>query len=82
MKTQLKAVRLEKKIMDSLEPLMKRKHYNFSEVVTEALEGYIEEQKLAEAVNGAFGAWKEKNHPEFKNGVEAYVRKVRKGRKF
>jgi hypothetical protein len=37
MKTQLKAVRLEKSVMDSVARIMKNKKYNFSEVVSDAL---------------------------------------------
>lgn len=81
MKTQLKAVRLEKTIMDELLPIMKKKKAGFSALVTEALEDYIRVQHFSEAVNTGYGAWKDRDHPELKGGVEACVRKLRKARK-
>lgn len=82
MKTQLKAVRLEKTIMDELLPLMKKKKANFTALVTEALEEYINNQHFCEAIDAGYGAWKDKDHPELKGGTEQYIRKIRKGRKF
>ena len=81
MKTQLKALRLEQTMMDELLPIMKKKKAGFSALVTEALEDYIKNQQLSEAVNAGYGAWKDKDHPELKGGTERYIRKIRKGRK-
>jgi hypothetical protein len=81
MKTQLKAVRLEKTIMDELLPIMKKKKEGFSALVTEALENYIQAEHFSEAVDAGYGAWKDRDHPELKGGTGAYVRKLRKARK-
>jgi hypothetical protein len=81
MKTQLKAVRLEKTIMDELLPIMKKKKAGFSALVTEALEDYIKAQHFSEAVNTGYGAWKDKDHPELIAGTDSYIRKLRKARK-
>ncbi|PKL90735.1 MAG: hypothetical protein CVV21_11320 [Candidatus Goldiibacteriota bacterium HGW-Goldbacteria-1] len=81
MKTQLKALRLEKSVLDSLVPIIKRKKTNFSTIVTEAIENYIEAQHFSEDIEAGYGAWSDKKHPELKNGTDNYVRKMRKGRK-
>ena len=81
MKTQIKALRLEKSVLDSLAPIMKKKKYNFSDVVTEAIENYIEAQHFSELIESGYGAWKETKHSELKDGTDNYVRTARKGRK-
>ncbi len=48
-----------------------------SKVVAEALRKELKRLKLAKALQTSFGAWKEKDHPELKQGVEPYVRGLR-----
>lgn len=49
-----------------------------SKVVSEALRKELKRIKLAKAFESSFGAWKDKDHPEMREGTAAYVRKMRK----
>ncbi|MBI4653912.1 MAG: hypothetical protein HY752_02835 [Nitrospirae bacterium] len=49
-----------------------------SKVVADALKKELKRLKLEKVLNTSFGAWKDKDHPEFKEGTEAYVRRLRK----
>jgi hypothetical protein len=49
-----------------------------SKVVAEALRKELKRLKLEKALHSSFGAWRDKDHPEFKKGTEAFVRKLRK----
>ncbi len=49
-----------------------------SKVVAEALRKELKHLKLKKSVQDSFGAWKEKDHPELKEGTEEFVRKLRK----
>ncbi len=49
-----------------------------SKVVSEALRKELKRIKLEKALQTSFGAWKDKDHPELKKGVDAYVRHLRK----
>ncbi|OHE59978.1 MAG: hypothetical protein A2Z47_03365 [Thermodesulfovibrio sp. RBG_19FT_COMBO_42_12] len=48
-----------------------------SKVVADALRKELKRLKLEKVLKISFGAWKDKNHPELKQGTEAYVRKMR-----
>ena len=47
-------------------------------VVAEALKKEFKRLKLEKVLETSFGAWKDKDHPELKEGTGAFVRKVRK----
>ena len=49
-----------------------------SKVVAEALRKELKRLKLKKTLHDSFGAWKDKDHPELKEGIEAFVRKLRK----
>lgn len=49
-----------------------------SKVVAEALKKELKRLKLEKVLETSFGAWKDKDHPELKEGTGAFVRKVRK----
>ncbi|KKQ78353.1 MAG: hypothetical protein UT02_C0070G0008 [Parcubacteria group bacterium GW2011_GWC2_38_7] len=49
-----------------------------SKVVAEALRKELKRLKLEKTLRDSFGAWKDKDHPELKEGTEAFVRKLRK----
>lgn len=49
-----------------------------SKVVSEALRKELKRIKLARALEASFGAWKDKDHPEMREGTAIYVRKMRK----
>lgn len=49
-----------------------------SKVVAEALRKELKRLKLKKSLQDAFGVWKEKDHPELKEGTEGFVRRVRK----
>ncbi len=48
-----------------------------SKVVAEALRKELKRIKLSRVLETSFGAWKEKDHPEFKKGTETFVRSLR-----
>jgi len=49
-----------------------------SKVVAEALRKELKRLKLKKSLQEAFGAWKEKEHPELKEGTEELVRRLRR----
>lgn len=49
-----------------------------SKVVAEALRKELKRLKLEKVLQSSFGAWKDKDHPELKSGVEPYIRAIRK----
>ena len=49
-----------------------------SKVVAEALRKELKRLKLKKSLQDTFGAWKEKDHPELKEGTEGFVRGLRK----
>lgn len=49
-----------------------------SKVVTDALRKELKRLKLEKALETSFGAWKDKDHPEMRDGATAYVAKIRK----
>ena len=49
-----------------------------SKVVTDALRKELKRLKLEKALQSSFGAWKDKDHPEMREGATAYVAKTRK----
>jgi len=49
-----------------------------SKVVAEALRKELKQLKLKKTIQDSFGAWKDKDHPELKEGTEEFVRKQRK----
>ena len=49
-----------------------------SKVVAEALRKELKRLQLMKSLQNVFGAWKEKDHPELKEGTEGFVRRLRK----
>lgn len=49
-----------------------------SKVVAEALRRELKRMKLEKVLETSFGAWEANNHPELEEGVDVYVRTVRK----
>lgn len=49
-----------------------------SKFVTEAVRKELKRLKFEKALESSFGAWKDKYHPDLKNGTEKYMRKLRK----
>lgn len=49
-----------------------------SKVVTDALRKELKRLKLEKALQTSFGAWKDKDHPEMREGTTEYVTKSRK----
>ncbi len=49
-----------------------------SKVVAEAIRKELKRFKLQKAIQSCFGAWKEADHPELKEGTEKFIRKLRK----
>jgi len=49
-----------------------------SKVVADALRKELKRLRLEKVLNTSFGAWKNNDHPEFKEGTDAYARRLRK----
>ncbi len=49
-----------------------------SKFVAEALRKELKRLRMEKALRESFGAWEEKDHPEFKNGTDTIIRKLRK----
>jgi hypothetical protein len=50
-----------------------------SSFITEIVEREVKRQKLLRALDDARGCWKNEDHPELKNGSEAWVKQLRTG---
>ncbi len=48
-----------------------------SKVVAEALRRELKRMRLLKAIETSFGAWREEDHPELKEGVDSFVRELR-----
>lgn len=48
-----------------------------SSFLAEAAQKELRRRRQIEALKGAAGAWKDKDHPELKDGSAAWVRKLR-----
>ncbi len=66
---------LPEDVLDELKASVPKRQQ--SKVVTEALRKELKRIKLAKAIQSSFGAWKDKDHPELKKGVDAFVRGLR-----
>jgi len=49
-----------------------------SKVVADALRRELKRIRLEKSLKASFGAWKDEDHPELKEGTEDYVRRMRK----
>lgn len=49
-----------------------------SKVVADALRKELKRLKLEKVLQTSFGAWKDRHHPELREGTGAFVRKLRK----
>jgi len=76
----MKTLRFSEAILQEIHPWMEKSNLNFTSFVMEAVKNYIQVLKYKEGVTKSFGAWKDYEHPELKNGTAQYVRKMRKSR--
>lgn len=49
-----------------------------SKIVAEALKKELKRIKLKGVLQSSFGVWKEKDHPELKEGAKAFIRRLRR----
>jgi len=77
----IKTLRFPKKLIDEIDSIAAVKKMNFTEFVTSAVEAYLRELKFTEVISESSGVWNSDKHSELKDGVEQYIRKMRKGRK-
>lgn len=49
-----------------------------SKIVAEALKKELKRIKLKGVLQSSFGVWKEKDHPELKEGTKAFIRRLRR----
>lgn len=49
-----------------------------SKFVAEALRKELQRERLKNALETSFGAWRDEDHPELRDGVDSYVRSLRK----
>ena len=78
MKTALKQANflLSEDLLDGLRKMVSKGQQ--SKFVAEALRKELQRLKLETVLKASFGAWKDENHPEFKEGTEVFIRKLRK----
>lgn len=67
---------LPEDLLDELKKTVTKRQQ--SKVVADALRKELKRLKLEKALKTSFGAWKDKEHPEIKEGSEAFVRRLRK----
>ncbi len=67
---------LPEDLLDELKKTVAKRQQ--SKVVADALRKELKRLKLEKALKTSFGAWKDKEHPEIKEGSEAFVRSLRK----
>ncbi len=63
-------------ILDDLKKHVARRQQ--SRFVAEALRRELKRLRLETALEESFGAWKDKDHPELKEGADKFIRKTRK----
>jgi hypothetical protein len=67
---------LPEDLLDELKMTVSKRQQ--SKVVADALRKELKRLKLEKVFQTSFGAWKDKNHPELKEGTETFVRKLRR----
>lgn len=78
----VKTIRFPADVLQQMRPIMKQKKMNFTAFVIEAIKNYIRVLNYKDGINTSFRAWKDDEHPELKNGVDNYIREMRKPRTF
>ncbi|MGD2090630.1 MAG: hypothetical protein PVH61_30940 [Candidatus Aminicenantes bacterium] len=76
----VKTIRFPADVLKQMRPIMNQKKMNFTAFVIEAIKNYIRMLKYKDGINTSFGAWRDDEHPELKNGVNHYIREMRKPR--
>ncbi len=76
----LKSIRFPEDVLKEIRPVMNKKKINFTEFILQAVQAYIRAAHFTDKMNKSFGAWKSNVHSELKDGVDHYIRKMRKGR--
>jgi hypothetical protein len=67
---------LSEEVMQELRRSVKKREQ--SHFVEAALQKELKRLKLERALEGSFGAWRDKDHPELGAGTERFVRKLRR----
>ena len=78
----VKTIRFPADVLQEMRPIMEKEKLNFTSFVIEAIKNYIRTSKYEDGINAGFGAWKDDEHPELKNGTDNYIRDLRKSRTF
>lgn len=81
MERSMKTIRFPGDILEQMRPLIEKKKVTFTNFVIDAIKNYIRVLNYQEGINASFGAWKDSQHPELKDGVNEYVRNLRKERR-
>lgn len=76
----VKTIRFPGDLLEQMRPFMNKKNLNFTNFVMEAIKNYIRVLKYREGIEKSFAAWKDGEHPELAEGVDDYIRKLRRGR--
>ena len=82
MEYKARATLIPGELVELMRPVISEKKIDFDHFVLEAIRNYIQVIKYRDGIVGSFGAWEDSVHPELKEGVECYVREMRKGRTF
>jgi metal-responsive CopG/Arc/MetJ family transcriptional regulator len=76
MSTSRAHITFPKEVRADLDRLVDKRHR--SKFVTDAVRKELLLVRQREALRVAAGSWKDKDHPEFKSGTRAWVKKLRK----
>ncbi len=76
----VKTIRFPGDVLQQMRPIMNEKKMNFTAFVIEAVKNYIRTVNYKDGINTSFGAWKDDEHPELKNGADTFIRNMRKSR--
>lgn len=67
---------LPEDLLDELKKTVPRRQQ--SKLVIDALKKELKRLKLEKALLSSFGAWKDKDHPELKEGTGVFIRSLRR----
>jgi hypothetical protein len=68
MERSMKTIRLPVELLEQMRPLIAKKNITFTNFVIEAIMNYMRVLNYQEGIDASFGAWKDNQHPELKDG--------------
>jgi hypothetical protein len=75
-----RTIRIPGDVVELMGPVMSREKIDFDNFVLDAIRNYIQVIKYRDGIDGSYGAWVDSSHPELSDGIDHYIREMRKGR--